>query len=338
MPQIISRRQLLRDASGAAIVSLSSMRPALAAPAPSPIQIANASGALTQTMTAMMHQSGILESFNLRPNILEVQDGSKILGALVSGSVDVSTMAGFGQVFPAIERGGGLKIIGGALLSPTLAMFTGKPDIKSLKALEGRTVGIGSVGALVHQLTTALLRKYQVDVSKVTFANIGSTSAIFRAVSAGTVDAGVGEASLTGSAAQFHVTAIPHGFMATELPDYTYSGAWASDRAIQTKRDVIVRALAAYAKLYRFVQTPQAKDAYLRAYRSVFTSAPQAEAEAYWNYVQTYKPFAVDLALSPQRINYMQELNVSFKVQKAVLPFNRVADMSLAADALKLLG
>lgn len=33
----------------------------------------------------------------------------------------------------------------------------------------------------------------------------------------------------------------------------------------------------------------------------------------------------------------MQELNVSFKVQKEILPFERVADMSLAADALKLL-
>jgi hypothetical protein len=34
----------------------------------------------------------------------------------------------------------------------------------------------------------------------------------------------------------------------------------------------------------------------------------------------------------------MQQLNVSFKVQKEILPFERVADMSLAADALKLLG
>ena len=289
-------------------------------------------------MAALMRQQGYMESFNLRPDILEVQDGSKIVGALISGSVDVSLMSGFGQVFPAIEKGAGLKIIGGTMLAPTIAMFTGKPDIKSLKDLEGRTVGIGSVGSLVHQLITSLLRKYQVDVSKVTFANIGSTSSIFRAVSAGTIDAGVGEAALIGSAAQFHVKPIPHGIMAVELPDFTYSGAWASDHAIQTKRDVIVRALAAHAKLYRFVQTPQAKDAYLRAYRSVFPTASAADSEAYWNYIQTYKPFAVNLALSPQRLNYMQELNVSFKVQKAVLPFARVADMSLAADALKLLG
>ena len=56
-----------------------------------------------------------------------------------------------------------------------------------------------------------------------------------------------------------------------------------------------------------------------------------------WNYIQTYKPFAVNLVLTPDRLRYVQELNVSFKVQKSVLPFERVADMSLAADAVKLL-
>jgi hypothetical protein len=46
----------------------------------------------------------------------------------------------------------------------------------------------------------------------------------------------------------------------------------------------------------------------------------------------------VDLTLSPERLRYMQELNIRFKVQKQTLPFERVADMSVAADALKLLG
>src|SRR5262245_5803868 len=51
-----------------------------------------------------------------------------------------------------------------------------------------------------------------------------------------------------------------------------------------------------------------------------------------------HKPFAVDLVLSPERVRYMQDLNVSLGVQKSVLPFERVCDMSLARDAVKLLG
>jgi ABC-type nitrate/sulfonate/bicarbonate transport system substrate-binding protein len=335
MPSSFSRRQLLHGAAGTAVAGLVGAAPALAAP--TPIKIANASGALTQTMTALMRQQRFLESFDLSPDILEVADGSKILGAVISNTVDVCMMSGFGQVFPAVERGGGLKVIGGALLSPTIALFTGKPNINSLKDLEGRTVGIGSVGALAHQLVLTLLRKHHVDDSKVTFVNIGSTAAIFRAVSAGAIDAGPGEASLVGAAAQYHVRAIPNGIMAAELPDFTYQGSWASDVAIRTKRDLLVRALAAHAKLYRFIQSPQAKEPFIRARRSVFPTASQADHEADWNYVQTYKPLAVNLALSPQRIQYMQQLNVGFKIQKTVLPFDRVADMSLAADALRLL-
>jgi NitT/TauT family transport system substrate-binding protein len=98
-----------------------------------------------------------------------------------------------------------------------------------------------------------------------------------------------------------------------------------------------VRALAAYAKLYRFVQSPKSRDAFLRARRSVFPNAAEVDHVAQWNYVQTHKPFAVDLILSPERLRYMQELNLSFRVQKQILPFERVADMSLAAEALKLL-
>lgn len=40
--------------------------------------------------------------------------------------------------------------------------------------------------------------------------------------------------------------------------------------------------------------------------------------------------------LTPERINYLQQLNVALGIQKAVLPLDRVADMSLARDAAKL--
>jgi ABC-type nitrate/sulfonate/bicarbonate transport system substrate-binding protein len=333
MPEALSRRELLLRASGTALVA----SPPLAAAGATPIKVANASGALNLTMTALTRRQRFFESFGLAPDMMSVSDGSKILGAIVGGTADISLASGFGQVFPAIEHGAPLKILAGGALVPTIALFTGKRYVNSLKDLEGRTVGTGSVGALVYQLVVVLLRKYSVDVSKVRFVNIGSSADAFRAVSAGTVDAGPGAAALIPEAARYHVRPVPHGNLSVELPEYTYQGAWASDREIATRRDALVRALAAFGKLYRFVQTPEARQPFLEARRSVFPSAPQSDHEAEWNYIQTYKPFAVNLALTPDRLRYMQELNVSFKVQKSVMPFERVADMSLAADAVKLL-
>ena len=53
-------------------------------------------------------------------------DGAKILSGIYSGSVDVSPMSGFGQVFPAVEHGADLKIINAATLLPAQALFSAK--------------------------------------------------------------------------------------------------------------------------------------------------------------------------------------------------------------------
>lgn len=73
------------------------------------------------------------------------------------------------------------------------------------------------------------------------------------------------------------------------------------------------------------------------ARKSVFPNAPEREHVAEWNYLQTFKPFTSDLMLSPERVRYMQQINLDFHIQTEMLPFDRVVDMSLAQDAQKLL-
>lgn len=332
----ITRRQFLTVAMGASVLGA---QPHAESPASHafPIRIANASGALNQTLAALMRQQRFLESFGLAPEVLQVADGTRILAAIVSGSVDLSLMSGFGQVFPAIERGAAIRILAAGALRPTLALFSSKPSIRTLKDLVGGTIGTGSIGALLYQLTVTLLRKYEVDTSRIRFVNVGSSADILRAVAAGVVDAGAGEASLIGISEQYHVHPIEHGDMSNELSGYPFQAAWAAERSIANHRDLLVRALAAAARLYRFVQSAAAREAFMTARRSVFPRESEREADVAWSYIQTARPYAVDLLLTPERLRYVQELNVRFGVQRAVLPFDRIADMSLAADALRLL-
>ena len=330
-----TRRQIVRGglATGTA---LALGGPALAQSARR-VTIANAAGNINLVMQELMKQQKYLEEFGLEPNVMNVADGSKMMGGILGGDIDCSTMSGFGQIFPAIERGGKLKVLAGASLLPTLAVFTSKPEVKTLKDLEGRAVGTGSLGALVHQLMVALLRKKGVDVSKVRFVNIGSSADVFRAAIVGTIDAGSGEVAVIDQAGKFKVRFIPESNLAIELPEYTYQGAWASERAIETKRDLLTRTLAAYAKLYRFVHKPEARESFHKAYLAVLKNGSAEDAEAMWNFVQTYKPYAENLVLEPERLRFMQQLNVDLEVQKTVLPYERVADTSVARDALKLL-
>ena len=311
---------------------------ARAAVAPLPVNIVNTASNSTMTLQILLEQQGFFDEFGLAPTTLNVADGSKLMGALFSGSSDICMLSGFSQVFPAIARGGKVKILAGAGLLLQDAIYSAKSEIRAVKDLEGKTVGTGSPGALLHQFTVALLRKKGVDVSKVRFVNIGSSAAVFKAVVAGTVDAGPSLIDVYPDQAKYGVHALTDGDLWKELPEYTYQASYASDRAIAEKRETLVRTLAAYGKLYRFISGPNSHDAFLRARDTAFKHPNPVEAEFEWSFAQKYHPYATDLTLSEERIRYMQSLNVEFGVQKQILPFSEVADMSLAKEALKLLG
>jgi ABC-type nitrate/sulfonate/bicarbonate transport system substrate-binding protein len=337
MFEILSRRALMGQFCAAGLLATTGCGGGKSASPKGSINIATAAGSFNLTIAALMKQQGFMESLGLHPNALAVSDGSKILASVVSGSVDIAPLSGFSQIFPAIERGAQIRILNAATLTPMLALFSKNPAVRGLKDLEGRNVGSGAVGSLVHQLTVTLLRKYGVDVSKVRFINLGSNTDVFKGVMAGTVDGGLGPASYVPDAEIYGVHALEHGDMSVELPEFTYQAGWTSLQSIQTKRDELVRVLAAYAKLFRFIDQPEAKEAFLKARRSVFPSAPEREHEGEWAFLQRVRPLAKDLVISPERVEYMQKINMEFQAQKMILPYERVVDASLAQDALKLI-
>jgi ABC-type nitrate/sulfonate/bicarbonate transport system substrate-binding protein len=213
-----------------------------------------------------------------------------------------------------------------------------RPEIRRLKDIEGRTFGTGSPGALLHHLTVALLRKKGVDPTKVRFVNIGSSSDVFRAVVAGTVDAGIALNDVYPERAHYGVHALEDGLVYNELPEYPYQASHSSDRAIATKRDLLVRPLAAHGTLYRFINGPDSREAFIRARIAVTKGTTgAAEGTAEWEFIQKYKPYAADLVLSEEQVRYMQQLNLELDLQKKMLPYDQIADMSLARDALKLM-
>lgn len=336
MTAAISRRAFLASSSAATAFMLSGCA-RRSGGSPGQVNIGTTEG-LNLTMMQLLRQQGFLKLFDIDASVIALADGTRALGGIYSGSIDVVPMSGFGQVFPAIERGANLTIINAATLTPLLALFSAKPEVRGLKDFEGKVVGVGSLGSLDYMLTVTLLRKYSVNIDSVHFVNIGSNIDTFKAVMAGTVDAGMGPASYVDDAAAYNVHAIEHGDMSAELKDFTYQAGWTSKRVIAARREELVRVLAAYAKLFRFIEQPSARDAFLAASKMVFPNSPDREHIDEWNFLQKTKPFALDLGLSRERTRYVQQINVDFHIQKQVLPFDRVVDMSLARDALKLLG
>ena len=298
-----------------------------------PISMASIAGDNATTLTELMKSQGFAKKYDLEADYVSVSDGSKIVAAVVSGSTDICRASGFDQTLAAISKGAGLKIIGGACVLITQAVYTSKPDIKTLKDLEGRVVGAGATGALLHHYMVALLRKHGVDVDKVRFVNVGSSTEVFRAVAAGTVDAGPGQISVYDQQDKYKVHSISDVW--TELPEYPYQGSYAGSRAIQDHRDLMVRALASFQELYNFIQSDTSEGAYVEAGTKV-TGEDPARTAAQWRFYNKFKPFSI--VLPEDRIRYLQQLNIDTGVQKSLLPTEQIADLSLAQDALKLVG
>jgi ABC-type nitrate/sulfonate/bicarbonate transport system substrate-binding protein len=277
------------------------------------------------------------DDFGLKPKFNFILGSQELIDTLTKGESDIVMGSGVSQVLAAIAKGAPLRLVAGANQRVVQAIFSAKPDIKTLKDLEGRRVGSGPKGALVHQLIFAAMLKEGADPTKVDFVNLGNSGTIFKAVAKGEVEAGTGEADVYENQAKYGVHVLEHGVLWEELADYTNQGSYTSLDAIKNKREKLVRTLAAHAKAYRFLHTAESHDAYATARASAMGNVDPAETETQWGFYQRLKPFAVDLVLSEERVNYIQKLNVAMGLQKDILPFSAVVDNSLAQDALPLL-
>jgi ABC-type nitrate/sulfonate/bicarbonate transport system substrate-binding protein len=341
MRPTLSRRQILSAATGMIAASVPLSCPSRARTASlDRVNIVTAAGNLALTFEELMRQLGLLAKFGLVAEPVHVSDGSKLMGSLLSGEMDLCPLAGFAQIFPAVQHGAKLKIINGAVLLGQQTVFSARPEIHSVRDLAGRTIGVGSVGSQLHQTMVALLLKKGVDPATVTFANLGSSTDVFRAVAAKVVDAGPSQIDFIPDAHKFGVKVLEGGDMWSNVPEYPFQGGFAADRAIAGKRDIIIRTLAAYAAMFRFVAGPDSRDAFLAARRNALAGAGQEFDEVsmfQWEFFQRVQPFALDLIIPMDRIAYLQALNVRLGIQTRVLPYDSAIDLSLAQAAIALL-
>jgi NitT/TauT family transport system substrate-binding protein len=329
------RRQFLLGA--AAGVMLASQPVDLFARAPSVtlnLRIASNQGLENATLQQLMSDRGFARHYSLDAEVIEGTTISAPMDMLLADNADVCMISAFVGVLPAIEQGCDLRLVGAAMLLPALALYAGDPRLRRVRDVAGRRIGIGGANGLLHILTLALLRKKGIDPKTVTFVNCGSNTQVFEAIVAGRVDVGLSGIAGTSDPGA-HVVA--DGRMWRELPEYTYQTAYASVKALREKPEAIARCIAAYTQLYRYVSRAASRDAYLTARGSAGSETGSADGAAIWKFIRAEQPYAVHPGLSPQRLDYLQRLNVSVGVQKTVIPFDRAFDLGPALAAAKLL-
>src|SRR5437016_3475594 len=131
------RRDVLRMGGGLAVAGLAGFAGGFSGTARAatqgPVRVLNTSGDLGVIMQNMVKDLGFAKDFGVELEYQSVANGNQIVAGLIGGSGDISTSSGFAQLFPAIEKNSSLTIVGGCLSLPTLALYSSKPDIKSVK-------------------------------------------------------------------------------------------------------------------------------------------------------------------------------------------------------------
>lgn len=107
--------------------------------------------------------------------------------ALIGGSVEFSTVSG--SAIPAMLAGAPLRLIFTSYKRPMFWLFS-KPEIKSVRELQGRKVGVSGIGSGPATLLVKILRKHGLEPNRdVPILALGRMPDIAAGLFTGTVDA-----------------------------------------------------------------------------------------------------------------------------------------------------
>ncbi|MBI4523650.1 MAG: ABC transporter substrate-binding protein [Deltaproteobacteria bacterium] len=118
---------------------------------------------------------------------LVVMPAAVSVQALIGGNVEFVSAGG--AVIPPALRGASIRFLFSAFYRPMYWLFS-RPELRTIKSLKGRKVGVSSIGSGPDSLLRQILRANGIDGGRdVTIMAVGASTARFFALQAGSVDA-----------------------------------------------------------------------------------------------------------------------------------------------------
>jgi NitT/TauT family transport system substrate-binding protein len=171
----VSRRSLFKGAALIASV-IPAARPTRAEAQGKHIALAYCSQLLCGVPYEVARAAGHFKNHGLDVELVHSRGGVAAMQALVGGAVDYAATSLDVAIQAYANVGANIRrfVVTGRL--PLFAIVTAPKTasrIQSIKDLEGRTVGVGSLGGADHALTLYLLKQAGADARKVQFATMG---------------------------------------------------------------------------------------------------------------------------------------------------------------------
>jgi NitT/TauT family transport system substrate-binding protein len=197
-PTDVSRRSILKGAAVIASV-IPAVRPDGAQAQGKKVTLAYCSQLLCGVPYEVARTGGHFKNHGLDVELVYTRGGSAAMQALVGGAVDYAATSLDVAVTAFANAGADIRRFAVTGRLPLFAVITAPKTaatITTIKALEGKTVGVSALGNADHALTLYLLKQAGGDAGKVQFATMGVN--LLEALRQGQIDAGlVQEPALT---------------------------------------------------------------------------------------------------------------------------------------------
>ena len=279
---------------------------------------------------SMMVTRGFAEKQGLKLDIMQIKADQIGLKALLAGELD-SYEGGPGGAIVAAARGADVKILGCHWPGLVHGLFARDP-VSKVEDLRAKNIAISSPGALPDLLIRAVLEKNGIPTNEVKFANLGSDTDRYKALTVGVVDAAIVSTEYLPIAPP-NVKLLATGREA--LPNFMRVCMITSGKTIAAKPDEAAHFLAAEISALRFATTH--RDDEVKLTFEIAKAKPDDPRPGFiFDEAVRHKDIDPEISLPMEKLAWMQEMLIKNGSMPKPVDLTKVVAPDVRAKALEL--
>ena len=279
---------------------------------------------------AMMVTRGFAEKQGLKLEIQQIKADQIGLKALLAGELD-SYEGGPGGAIVAAARGADVKILGCHWPGLVHGLFA-REGVAKVEDLRAKNIAISSPGALPDLLIRAVLEKSGVAASEVKFANMGSDTDRYKALTVGVVDAAVVSTEYLPIAPK-SVKLLATGREA--LPNFMRVCMITSGKVLAEKGNEAAHFLAAEISALRHAVANRDEEVKL-TFEIAKAKADDPRPGFIFDEATRHKDIDPDIGLPMQKLSWMQEMLIKNGSMPKPVDLAKIVAPDVRAKALEL--
>jgi len=301
--------------------------PALAVQAQEKVRITYANNSLSFLTAFIAKDRGFYANNGLNAELVQVRP-SVAIAAIVSGGADFAEV--LGSAIRSAARGIPVRAVSTSIRAPFFSLVV-HPDIKSVKDLKTRTIGVTSVGGTNQISTRLLLQHFGIDPDRdVKMLAIGEEKFMAEALKVRHVDAVM-------VAPPFSIVLKREGFPllahTAQIVSIPFVGLSTTVEKLRQNRSQVKKALRAEMEALRYLRENPAGS--VEVIRKRFA---MDEAMARESYAAVLDAFSKDGRIDAQGIDNLLDLEKRTGLIAKTVTVDQVVDISVGEEVLKELG